>query len=152
MIRDHGNLVFISARPHLYKDVSEKVSYAKFHHLQERRGMHTSPTLLPGSFEAGYQFVMEGAIEPLAQKKAQSFEQYASLYPEYSFVFIGDNGQGDLRTAEIVLTRQQQQQQQAGGSGRPVAGPGGVVRVDAVYIHRVQPLPRTYGYDHHACK
>jgi hypothetical protein len=27
--RDHGNLVFISARPHIYKDVSEKVSHTR---------------------------------------------------------------------------------------------------------------------------
>ena len=29
-----GNLVFLSARPHLYKDMSEAKSYAKFKKLQ----------------------------------------------------------------------------------------------------------------------
>lgn len=48
-----GNLVFLSARPHVYKDVSEKVSYAKFKNLQTQRGLYTSPTLLAGTLEAG---------------------------------------------------------------------------------------------------
>jgi hypothetical protein len=29
-----GNLVFLSARPHVYKDVSEKISFAKFEKLR----------------------------------------------------------------------------------------------------------------------
>ena len=45
-----GNLVFLSARPHVYKDVSENVTYQKFRWLQETRGLHTSPTLLAGMY------------------------------------------------------------------------------------------------------
>ena len=44
-----GNLVFLSARPHVYKDVSEVQSYKKFRDLQEKRDLYTSPTLLAGS-------------------------------------------------------------------------------------------------------
>ena len=50
-----GNLVFLSARPHVYKDVSENVTYEKFRWLQETRGLHTSPTLLAGSLDTGGQ-------------------------------------------------------------------------------------------------
>ncbi len=35
-----------------------------------------------------------GDYRPMALKKLQNFKEYAALYPEYSFVFIGDNGQG----------------------------------------------------------
>lgn len=43
-----GNLVFLSARPHVYKDVSENVTYQKLRRLQVTRGLHTSPSLLAG--------------------------------------------------------------------------------------------------------
>lgn len=135
--RDQGNLVFLSARPHLYKDVSEKHSYAKFRKLQEKRGMHTTPTLLAGSLDTGYSYVMDRNIEGLAQKKMENFEQFVSLYPEYSFVFIGDNGQGDLRAAELMAKKAES----LGGSHPPI---------DAMYIHRIQPLNQSYGYDEHA--
>lgn len=45
-----GNLVFLSARPHVYKSVSESVTYSKFRYLQQERGLYTSPTLLAGMF------------------------------------------------------------------------------------------------------
>ena len=38
-------------------------------------------------------------MEPLAQKKAQNFLEFQALYPEFDFVFVGDNGQGDARAA-----------------------------------------------------
>jgi hypothetical protein len=44
-----GNLVFLSARPHVYKDVSENVTYQKLRRLQVTRGLHTSPSLLAGT-------------------------------------------------------------------------------------------------------
>jgi len=137
--RDQGNLVFLSARPHLYKDVSEKHSYAKFRKLQDNRGMHTTPTLLAGSLDSGYSYVMERNIEGLAQKKVENFEQFVSLYPEYSFVFIGDNGQGDLRAAELMAKK----------AKLPMGG-GSHPRIDALYIHRIQPLDQGYGYDEQA--
>ena len=45
-----GNLVFLSARPHVYKDYSEYITYQKSQWLQETRGLHTSPSLLAGMF------------------------------------------------------------------------------------------------------
>ena len=75
-----GNLVFLSARPHVYKDVSEVQSYTKFRDLQEKRGLHTSPTLLAGSLEAGRQFMVGGDIEPVAEKKYSNLKEYLSLY------------------------------------------------------------------------
>ena len=42
------NLVFLSARPHAYKDVAEEHSYRLFKKLYREKKMHVIPTLLPG--------------------------------------------------------------------------------------------------------
>jgi hypothetical protein len=74
-----GNLVFLSARPHLYKDLLESHSYDKFRRLQETSGMHTSPSLLPGEMVSGGEFMVSGSFEPLARKKYDNFREYLSL-------------------------------------------------------------------------
>jgi hypothetical protein len=74
-----GNLVFLSARPHLYKDLLESHSYDKFRRLQETSGMHTSPSLLPGEMLSGGEFFVKGSIEPMARKKYDNFREYLSL-------------------------------------------------------------------------
>lgn len=122
-----GNLVFLSARPHVYKDVSENVTYVKFKHLQEDRGLHTSPSLLAGSLDTGSQFMIRGDSEPLARKKFDNFKEYLTLYPEFTFIFIGDNGQGDVRTAELVLGDSKYKH-----------------NLQRVYVHEVQDLEKTY--------
>ncbi len=148
-----GNLVFLSARPHVYKDVSEVQSYSKFRDLQEKRGLHTSPTLLAGSLAAGRQFMVGGEIEPVAEKKYSNLKEYLSLYPEYSCLYIGDNGQGDVRAAEMLL------------NGDIVPAPGrkdnnsdemnqgethshdeirNEHQIERCYIHQVQPLANTH--------
>jgi hypothetical protein len=84
-----GNLVFLSARPHVYKNVSEEIVYEKFRTLQETRGLHTYPSLLAGSLDTGGQFMISNDFEPLARKKYDNFKEYVQLYPEYSSIFIG---------------------------------------------------------------
>jgi hypothetical protein len=74
-----GNLVFLSARPHLYKDLLESHSYEKFRRLQETSGMHTSPSLLPGEMLSGGEFMFSGSMEPIARKKYENFKEYLSL-------------------------------------------------------------------------
>lgn len=37
-------------------------------------------------------------MEPLALKKYINLCEYLALYPEFQCIFIGDNGQGDVRT------------------------------------------------------
>eukprot|EP00586_Coscinodiscus_wailesii_P001693 CAMPEP_0172486202 /NCGR_PEP_ID=MMETSP1066-20121228/14668_1 /TAXON_ID=671091 /ORGANISM="Coscinodiscus wailesii, Strain CCMP2513" /LENGTH=1174 /DNA_ID=CAMNT_0013251999 /DNA_START=498 /DNA_END=4019 /DNA_ORIENTATION=+ len=122
-----GNLVFLSARPHVYKDVSEKHNYAKFRKLKYTRGMHTIPSLLPGDMASGGAFVVQNDMEPLAVKKFNNFKEYVSIYPEFQHVFIGDNGQGDLRAGELMYD----------------AFPHHLI---GLYIHVVQPLERTHGF------
>lgn len=61
--------------------------------LSDGASMHAIPTLLPGDLVSGAEFIRHGEFTPLAIKKYTSFRQYASLWPEFSHVFIGDNGQ-----------------------------------------------------------
>ncbi|KAF4686153.1 hypothetical protein FOZ60_005593 [Perkinsus olseni] len=98
-----GNLVFLSARPHVYKDLTENKSYEKFIKYYQDGVLHCVPTLLPGSMTKGADFLLRERLEPLAENKYTNFKEYASLYPEYDFVFIGDNGQADVRAAAKMM-------------------------------------------------
>lgn len=42
--------------------------------------------------------------KPVGWAKYQTFQEYARMYQEYSFVFLGDNGQGDVLAGELVRT------------------------------------------------
>ena len=128
-----GNLVFLSARPHVYRDISEKQNFAKFELLRAntmdgRKGLHTTPSLLSGDLSSGSQYVMTNDFEPLAQKKVDNFRRYVSIYPEYKHVFVCDNGQGDVRAAEIMFNNFPYE-------------------FEGAYVHIVQDISRTYGFN-----
>ena len=122
-----GNLVFLSARPHVYKDHSERRNYAKFAALRNQ-GMHTNPSLLSGDMSSGTEYMFKKDLEPMAMKKFQNFKEYISIYPEFSHVFVGDNGQGDVRGGELMHLHAPK-------------------KLEALYIHQVQSLDVTHGYD-----
>ena len=128
-----GNLVFLSARPHVYKDMSEKHNFAKFEKLRAvghdgRKGMHTTPSLLAGDIASGSQFMLANDFEPLARKKFDNFRRYVGIYPEYQHVFVCDNGQGDVRAGEMMF------------DSFPY-------EFEALYVHIVQDVHKTHGYD-----
>jgi len=127
-----GNLVFLSARPHVYKDMSEKSNFAKFEKLRAvkedgRRGMHTTPSLLAGDLASGSQYITTNDFEPLALKKFENFKRYVSIYPEYQHIFVCDNGQGDVNAGEMMHDNFPYEYQ-------------------ATYVHIVQDRQKTYGY------
>jgi hypothetical protein len=126
-----GNLVFLSARPHVYKDISEKANFAKFEKLKSgndgRKGMHTTPSLLAGDLTSGGKYMFSNDFEPLARKKFDNFKRYVSIYPEYKHVFVCDNGQGDVRAGEMMF------------DSFPY-------EFEALYVHIVQDIPKTHGY------
>jgi len=107
-----SNLVFLSARPHIYKSVAEERSYARFRDLVIQGRMHVCPTLLPGSVPSGlwatvtYFFLRSVAWRPVAETKCRTFQHFMALYPEYDFVFFGDSGQGDLLMGQMLLEHQ----------------------------------------------
>eukprot|EP01097_Dermamoeba_algensis_P000949 TRINITY_DN1352_c0_g1_i1.p1 TRINITY_DN1352_c0_g1~~TRINITY_DN1352_c0_g1_i1.p1 ORF type:complete len:620 (+),score=96.96 TRINITY_DN1352_c0_g1_i1:134-1993(+) len=88
-----GDLVFLTARPGGYKGMIENYT----HKMLTSFGLHTRPTVLCGS--TAY-FVGNNRI---ATKKYENFVQYKSLFPEYSFVLVGDSGQGDATLCERLL-------------------------------------------------
>lgn len=57
-----SNLVFLSARPHVYKDVSEAMAYSQFDNLRNNHGLHCNPSLLAGSLESGSKFMAGGKL------------------------------------------------------------------------------------------
>lgn len=127
-----GNLVFLSARPHLYKDMSEKANYAKFEKLRAlsvdgRKGMHTMPSLLAGDLSSGSEYIVTNDFEPLARKKFDNFRRFVSIYPEFQHVFVADNGQGDVRAGEMMF------------DSFPY-------EFEGLYVQVVTDLKKTYGY------
>jgi len=132
------NLVFLSARPHLYKDLAEDRSYRRFQELVEAGRMHSFPTLLPGRLFDGVwavvaaPFVGARAWRRVGQRKFRTYQQFQRLYQEYDFIFCGDNGQGDLLAGQMML---QDQVSAMASSGTVSQGP----RLLCVLIHRVLP-------------
>ena len=118
-----GNLAVISARP---RGFAEHSSYSKFAALQKRGLLHCTPTLLPGSLIGGKEFVLRDRLEPLAENKFTNFKEYATLYPEFDYVFVGDNGQADVRAVAMMMQL-------------------AYIKFRAAFIHVVQPLDQTYG-------
>ena len=47
--------------------------------------------------------VLTGRYSRLGEVKVNRVKEYAALFPEYvgRFVFIGDDGQGDMKAAEV---------------------------------------------------
>jgi len=124
----HGNLAFLSARPHVEATKQpELMTYDKFAMIFESGKLHTFPTLLLGNFK-GLTGAINKNFQEMVRKKFKNFEQYLMLYPEYDFVFIGDNGQGDAAVGEKMIKEYPQ-------------------RMRAVFIHKVlENEKKTYGY------
>eukprot|EP00928_Gymnodinium_smaydae_P082006 TRINITY_DN65433_c0_g1_i1.p1 TRINITY_DN65433_c0_g1~~TRINITY_DN65433_c0_g1_i1.p1 ORF type:complete len:757 (-),score=177.80 TRINITY_DN65433_c0_g1_i1:112-2382(-) len=106
------NLVFLSARPHIYKSMTEDHSYQLFQTLHREGRMHTLPTLLPGKLASGaWATVAHWALGSRAWKavgedKYRTFTDFSRLHSEYDFIFCGDNGQGDLLAGERMMSDQ----------------------------------------------
>eukprot|EP00164_Ancoracysta_twista_P006208 GFYU01008610.1.p1 GENE.GFYU01008610.1~~GFYU01008610.1.p1 ORF type:complete len:663 (-),score=153.78 GFYU01008610.1:108-2096(-) len=121
-----GNLVFLSARPHLYKDVSESASYALFDKLRRNMNLYTNPSLLAGDLKVTTVKMMVGDFTAILEKKFSNFLEYSALYPECKYVFVGDNGQADVKVGEMMYD----------------AKPD---HVSAVFIHLCQDVEKTFG-------
>jgi hypothetical protein len=82
--RDVGNLVFLSARPHVYQDWSERGQYQHFADAKAAQRMHAIPTLLPGDLASGAEYMLstvkKGDYLPLAKKKVAPYSQLVLLF------------------------------------------------------------------------
>jgi len=106
------DLVFLTARPHVYKDLVEGLTYKKYEDIVDAGLMHSMPTILPGHLRHS---VQAGALQScvgneswrnVGEMKNMCYRKYARLYQEYDFIFCGDNGQGDLLAGERMVYNQ----------------------------------------------
>jgi hypothetical protein len=79
-----GDIAFVTARPRDRPGFVERLTHQTLREL----GV-ADPTVLAGSFRALH------SNEAIAKRKLRNFREYAALFPEYGFVFVGDSGQGD---------------------------------------------------------
>lgn len=89
------DLVFLSARPRDRMGILETVWTQR---SLEKMGTAAN-VVLSGS--------LLGLLnhERMAAKKLENFEEYAALFREYRFVFVGDSGQGDPALAQSLRAR-----------------------------------------------
>ena len=50
------------------------------------------------------QKIPHGNEDKIGVVKFQNFANFAAIYPEYRYVFVGDSGQADALTAQLMLT------------------------------------------------
>jgi len=124
---DQAHLVGLSARPHVPGNMMEERVFTEFERLQKDHGLKSMPTLLTGGLDTSAAFMFTGEAEYLGRKKFETFQEYFSLYPEFLFIFVGDNGQADLVCAIKMLHKYEQV-------------------IDQIYIHLVQDADRAAGY------
>jgi len=84
--------------------------------------------MLAGNLTSGRAFMWQGDLEPMAHKKFENFSEFYQLYPEFKHVFVGDNGQGDVRAAELIVDK---------------FGPDAL---EAAFFQRVQPMEKMFNY------
>ena len=164
------NLIFLSARPHAYKDVAEKGSFNVFKSLSDRMSESGAPTLIPGNMNSSVMsalkslchvtssFVSRNTREEKASaktagwtaagmEKVRSYFQLADLYPEDHFVFIGDNGQADCFAAEVManisLMPKGEKMRHFQVAKTPFRASAYRSQFKAAFIHRVLPVEAT---------
>ena len=65
----------------------------------------------------------------MARQKFKNFEEFSALWPECSFVFVGDNGQGDVIAAELAYKADVAAEKRTGQQNPPT--------LRATFIHEV---------------
>ncbi len=123
----------LSARPN---PIAGKLEEASLEGLVKLSGGKLCPSALSGalvSATAGtVETVLRAELDPLSDKiphgqeekigevKFENFSRFSEVYPEYHYVFVGDSGQADALTAQLMVTR---------------ASPEGTSRVVTTFIH-----------------
>ncbi|MFC1707507.1 phosphatase domain-containing protein [Planctomycetota bacterium] len=89
-----GDLVFVTARPGDRTGVVEGITQR----MLRRKGI-ANATVLTGDL------VSLLSHQRMAEKKLDNVLQYRRLFPEYTLVFIGDSGQGDILFGRMLRER-----------------------------------------------
>eukprot|EP00756_Hemistasia_phaeocysticola_P032536 Hpha_TRINITY_DN16412_c0_g5::TRINITY_DN16412_c0_g5_i2::g.158896::m.158896 len=126
--QDRCGPVFLSARPHLYKDYVESTSYTLFRGLVDAGLLNNMATLLPGQLRPpardAWSWLTRKGSRPwsnVGDFKAKTLREYAQLYPESRLVLVGDDGQGDRYAGESLVA----------------PSPTALPQLEAVFIHSV---------------
>jgi hypothetical protein len=80
----------------------------------------TAQTLARAGLDAFAEHVPDDLEAEIGRVKFANFQRFAALSPEYRYVFVGESGQADALTAQLML------------QGTP---PGGSARVLTTFIH-----------------
>ncbi len=107
----------LSARPNPVAGIFEEGSLTK---LVEYSGRRLCPSALSGELvcstigtletfvrskiDSKVQKIPHGNEDKIGVVKFQNFANFAAIYPEYRYVFVGDSGQADALTAQLMLT------------------------------------------------
>jgi len=115
------SLLFLSARPGIprTRGMLERMVYGRFKELYGNNQLFTMPTLLPGSLMAGLKAIsiqlresfrsrrplslITSAWIPVGFQKMIALRNFAAIYPEYDYVFFGDNGQADAYVCDRLM-------------------------------------------------
>jgi hypothetical protein len=87
-----GDLVFLTARPYDRFGAIDKLTHDMLH----QHGVPRS-AVLAGDLA----HLLSNQL--IAEEKHKRFLEFAPLYPEYDYVFLGDSGQGDAIAGEMML-------------------------------------------------
>ncbi|MCF6155825.1 MAG: hypothetical protein E3K36_11370 [Candidatus Brocadia sp.] len=112
----------LSARPNPIAGTLEEGSLKSLAEFKDSSDRRLCPSALSGdlgsSFIGTVETLLREKLHPLHDKiphgqedeigrvKFMNFEKFAKVYPEYRYVFVGDSGQADALTAQMMVTKE----------------------------------------------
>ncbi|TVM03145.1 MAG: hypothetical protein CV087_06745 [Candidatus Brocadia sp. WS118] len=66
----------------------------------------TAETLLREKLHSLHDKIPHGQEDKIGRVKFENFEKFSRVYPEYCYVFVGDSGQADALTAQMMVTHE----------------------------------------------
>lgn len=112
----------LSARPNPIAGTLEEGSLKSLAEFKDGTGRRLCPSALSGdlgsSFIGTIETLLREKLHPLHDKiphsqedeigkvKFMNFEKFSKVYPEYRYVFVGDSGQADALTAQMMVTKE----------------------------------------------
>ncbi len=112
----------LSARPNPIGGILEEGSLKSLAEFKDSTGRRLCPSALSGDLGSSVigtaETLLREKLDPLHDKiphgqedkigrvKLENFEKFSKVYPEYHYVFVGDSGQADALTAQMMVTNE----------------------------------------------
>lgn len=112
-------VTILSARPNPIAGILEEVSLKRLAKFKDSTGRELRPSALSGDLGSSVigtaETLLREKLDPLHDKiphgqedkigrvKFENFEKFSKVYPEYRYVFVGDSGQADALTAQMMI-------------------------------------------------